>query len=321
MKIFERREHEYYVEQRIFWLNFRFLNKKGFKLIENMPSILNGIKYQVLDPKLKELYPLPKIYDIQETIHLLQKNDFSIARYGDGEFRCMQEQAIPFQTPNKELAKRLSQILLNENPKLLVGIPNHFGATQSEFWTNYINQMRDYVYQHLNFDKTYVDACVTWLYDCHPKQAKSAAHFFQEFQKVWQDKDIIFVEGEESRLGYGNDLFSNARSIRRILCPRINAFNVYDKILTACQKQPKNCLFILALGPTATVLADDLSQCGYRALDLGHLDLGYEWLQMRADHIVPVPTKFTNKIKTGKHAQNIQDPVYLNQIIEKIEIR
>lgn len=30
-------------------------------------------------------------------------------------------------------------------------------------------------------------------------------------------------------------------------------------------------------GPTANVLVADLTQCGYRALDLGHLAKSYDW--------------------------------------------
>jgi len=320
MKIFERRTHEYYVEQRIFWINFRFLNKKGFELLNCLPGLLDGVKYQLLDPKAKELYKIPKVYDIQKTLHLLQKGSYSLARYGDGEFRCMEGKSIPFQHPNAEISKRLQQILKNDNPKLLVGIPNIFGATDSVFWINYLAKIRARLYQYITFNRSYVDACVTRIYGCNPANAVSAQKLFNAFKKIWNGKDVIFVEGEESRLGYGNDLFSNTKSIKRILCPKINAYDVYDQILTACQKQPKNSLFILALGPTATVLADDLSKSGYRALDLGHLDIEYEWMKMKADHLVPVPSKYTNEAKGGKKVKNVQDKEYLSQIIAKINI-
>ena len=34
---------------------------------------------------------------------------------------------------------------------------------------------------------------------------------------------------------------------------------------------------IIILGPTAKVLAYDMSQLGYRALDLGHIAKAYDW--------------------------------------------
>ena len=36
-------------------------------------------------------------------------------------------------------------------------------------------------------------------------------------------------------------------------------------------------MIIIALGPTATVLAYDLAKEGYQALDMGHFDIEYEW--------------------------------------------
>ena len=318
MKIFERRTHEYYIEQRIFWIKFRFLNKKGFNLLENMPNLLDGVRYQVSDPNAKNIYRIPKVYDNKKTIQQLVQGGFSLARYGDGEFRCMQGYPIPFQKPNAELSERLKEILANDNKKLLVGIPNYFGATDSRIWADYCSRIRHLVYQYITFDKYYVDACVTRLYGCNPANAENAKKLFSEFKKIWNDKDIIFVEGEESRLGYGNDLFSNARSIKRILCPKVDAYSAYDRIFAVCKKQSKNCLFILALGPTATVLADDLSKIGYRALDLGHLDIEYEWMKMNADHIVPIPSKYTNEAKGGRKVKDVQDEVYLSQIISRI---
>lgn len=39
----------------------------------------------------------------------------------------------------------------------------------------------------------------------------------------------------------------------------------------------KDRLILLSYGMTATVLAYDLAKLGYWAVDLGHLDLEYEW--------------------------------------------
>ena len=43
-------------------------------------------------------------------------------------------------------------------------------------------------------------------------------------KKIWDHKEIVIIEGEQSRLGIGNDLFKNAISIQRVLCPILNAF-------------------------------------------------------------------------------------------------
>lgn len=45
--------------------------------------------------------------------------------------------------------------------------------------------------------------------------------------------------------------------MKRILCPSKNAFSKYDEILNNCISCDKESLFIIALGPTATVFAYD----------------------------------------------------------------
>ena len=60
----------------------------------------------------------------------------------------------------------------------------------------------------------------------------------------------------------GNALFSCAASIKSILSPVKNAWNRYDEILSTILDfdMSKDTLFILALGPTATVLVYDLTK-------------------------------------------------------------
>ena len=44
-------------------------------------------------------------------------------------------------------------------------------------------------------------------------------------------KKPYFVEGAQTRLEVGNDLFSNAKFIKRILLPATNTFDSYNKIV------------------------------------------------------------------------------------------
>ena len=106
---------------------------------------------------------------------------------------------------------------------------------------------------------------------------------------------MIIVEGEKSRLGVGNDLFDNVKSIKRILGPNVEAFQYYQKIFQAINQYPQSYLILLALGPTATVLAYDLAKKGYQAIDIGHVDIEYEWWKMKATQKVPVKNKYVNE--------------------------
>ena len=57
----------------------------------------------------------------------------------------------------------------------------------------------------------------------------------------------------------------------------------------------------MALGPTATILAKDICDLNgdkieYQALDLGHIDIEYEWFLMRAKKRKAVKGKYVNEV-------------------------
>ena len=140
------------------------------------------------------------------------------------------------------------------------------------------------------------------------------------WEKIWDKQDIVIVEGRKSRLGVGNDLFSNCNSIKRILCPSINAFSKYDIILNECLKQNKNTMFLIALGPTASVLSYDLANKGFRSLDIGHIDSEYEWYKMGAVSKVKLPNKHTAEFNYDENIVLDTDERYESQIVAKVGI-
>ena len=79
----------------------------------------------------------------------------------------------------------------------------------------------------------------------------------------------------------------------------------------------KGVLFLIALGPTATVLAYDLSRVGYQAIDAGHVDVEYEWWRMRAKRKVKLERKYVNEAADGKQVADAGEE-YSKQIIAKI---
>ena len=66
---------------------------------------------------------------------------------------------------------------------------------------------------------------------------------------------------------------------------------------------------------TATVLAYDLARLGYWAVDLGHLDIEYEWLKLGVNEKVSIKGKYTNESKGGDVVDECKDEQYLSQII------
>ena len=144
---------------------------------------------------------------------------------------------------------------------------------------------------------------------------KDKGAYIKHLKKIWNGRDLCIIEGTQSRLGVGNDLFSNSNSIVRILCPALSAFSKYEEILSAAKNISKDKLVLIALGQTATVLAYDLAENGYQAIDIGHIDVEYEWFLMKAKEKVALPNKFVNEVDDGRKFTREQDSSYLKEII------
>lgn len=295
---------------------------------------LMGLRFTISKRRLKqeEIVKLNKAYEAddcnlqvpivkssKETLNELINTNKSISRYGDGEFNLIFGEDLPFQVYSKELAKRMKEILLSNDDNIMVCIPDMYGKltqyaeNEARFWRKYVVFHREKMYNVLDMNKVYYDTQVTRAY-IGLKDKSNCEEYFERFKKVWLNKDIVIVEGAASRLGVGNDLFDGAKSIQRILCPVRDAFSKYETIKNNCLLQSKNKLFILALGPTATVLAYDLAKAGYRALDIGHLDIEYEWLKHHAQEKILIKDKYVNEVKGGRKITEIHDEKYLNEI-------
>ena len=79
--------------------------------------------------------------------------------------------------------------------------------------------------------------------------------------------------------------------------------------------QPKDKLFLLALGPSATVLTYDLCNAGYQAVDIGHIDLEYEWFLKGKGFRTLVKGKYNNEINDNACLSEIKDTVYAEQVL------
>lgn len=267
----------------------------------------------------------PKIMDGDLAIEEIVTHGKSLARFGDGEFAAIAGRIRHrFQTEVEEaLQHRLKETLQSEEENLLIGIADNYGSLEK--YTEqakreircYLNpQVRKEHLLLLDPEKTYYDAYVTRpyvMYQDHQTDAPSIR--FENLKRIWEGRDCIFVEGCSTGLGVGNDLFDNAGSIRRILGPAENAFSRYQEILDCCMKQEKNVLFLLALGPTATVLAYDLCRAGYQAVDVGHVDLEYEWFLRGEGCRTLIDGKYNNELGEEQVVLPIRDKTYISQVI------
>lgn len=153
------------------------------------------------------------------------------------------------------------------------------------------------------------------------KDKKEVKEKFKKIKLIWEKKDVVIIEGALTYFGVGNDLLENAKSIKRVIAPNENAFEKYDEILNQAKCIEKNTIVLIALGPTATVLAYDLTRLGYQAIDIGHVDIEYEWYLRGTKRKIPIPGKFVNEIEKKIEDENVlkKNLDYKNSIISVVE--
>ena len=284
-----------------------------------------NIGYEIADKDRRNKYKYPIIADNEELIEKITKEHKSFIRFGDGEFEIMRgNERAPFQRVEAGLSQRLRDIILSQDENILIGIADNYGQLD-QYTAETAQGIREYMTEEtrafhlsvLNLDRTYYNAYVFKTY--MPYKDKAAAEGrVALIKKVWNDRDIVIIEGDKTRTGYGNDLFDNARTVRRILCPTFNAYEKYDEILSCCRRVDKSCMILVVLGPAGKLLSYDLAQDGYQAVDIGQIDMDYDWYLSGAEIKVPNKNKYVSQLPPMV-IYDIEDDAYKNQIFFRIE--
>lgn len=269
-----------------------------------------------------------KIMSVSETVEYIIKQKCSVARFGDGELSiAAYGTGIRFQKRDLALQQKLCDVIKNSgNDKLLICLPNRVNfvgrkrKTLPSFWQV---ALRDHLYnwtKDLDRKKLWGDTCFTRLTEGNNPYEKYAQ--IKEIKQIWGGRTIIIIEGDKTRFGVGNDLLDNVSKVFRILGPAENAFDYYNELLGATftlirKNNSDDILVLIALGPTATVLAAELAANGVQAIDIGHLDICYEWL--RQGDFKAVPGKYTAESIGGDVVTDCYDKVYLSEIVWKYD--
>lgn len=296
----------YRIHQRMIWLK----------------CILLNIWYPVFDRFYTFFHTPPKIASISDTLNLIINNKCSVARFGDGEMQLAWGGETSFQSSDSLLQTKLSEIPFAKNNNLLVCIPDVFDNLDQyrefdkQYWKNHLAKTRIKWYNSIDSNRQYYNAFISRFYMPYRDKSNTSI-YIKLWKRVWDKKKLLIVEGEKTRLGVGNDLFDNAASIQRILCPNTQAFRYYHQLLNEILKFDTDRIILLAIGPTATIIASDLSKKGYQALDVGHIDIEYSWFKMGATEKVAVNNKFVNEAPNGRTVSECNDQVYNSQIICK----
>lgn len=262
-----------------------------------------------------------EVYSLDETIDALIHSEKSLVRFGDGEILVIQGKDLKFQKHSPEIEKSLRRIIQYENDDLLVAIPDIFNnlsiykKESRQYWKDHLLCCRK-VYLQTCSKKKYYNAFISRFY-YNMLDKSQCTRWIEKIKCIWQDKDIVVVEGERTHNGVGNDLLESARTIERIICPSKEACQVIDEIIKECKKYSKEKVFLISLGIAAKLVAEALFLEGYRVLDIGNLDIEYEWYLRGASEKEPIKKHDILGIQANQEAGY---QIYLDQIVKKIEL-
>lgn len=223
-----------------------------------------------------------KVHTIDETIDELFNTNKSMVRFGDGEIVMIKGVDLMLQKASPEIGEGLSKILAYPYDDLIVTIPGIFDTLSDhrkesrQFWRDHLLFCRKTYEKYCNPHRIYYTTFVSRCY-YYAKDRSNCDRWFAKIRKIWENKDVVIVEGTKTHNGVGNDLFDLAASVERIICPPSNAYGALPEILDACMGYGRDRMFLLSVGVAAKFLAVELFQKGYRVLDIGNLDMEYEW--------------------------------------------
>lgn len=288
-------------------------------MIKKIRQFLYIKRNEVLLNKLKE-----ERWNIKTTKETIEKiiQGYSISRYGDGEFDiAFRKKELYFQEYDSELSKYLREILNSNLEKLLVAIPRtlieikNLKENEKYFWSRYYLKQKEKLEKNISKEKVYYDSMISRFYMpyINPKENIES---IDKLIKYFSNKKILILEGENTRFGLGNSLLKNSSEIQRIILPDRNGFRKYKEVIKfVLENFTRDNIILIALGPTATVLAYEFSKEGYQALDIGHLDVEYEWYLLKAK------TKVDLQYKTVSEVSEIKEKEILDKKLEDLYLK
>ena len=223
-----------------------------------------------------------QVHTVGETIQELICTEKSMVRFGDGEITVIAGKNLKLQKVDSEISDGLKRILSYEHEGMIVTVPEIFSdmsmyrRESRQFWKEHLLIYRNIYNRYCNKDRVYYSTSFSRFY--YALEDKSICDLWaNQIRERWKDRDVVVVEGERTHNGVGNNLLDSARSIERIIGPASNAYERIEEILDCCRKYSKDRLFLVSLGVAAKFIVERLFLNGYRVLDIGNLDVEYEW--------------------------------------------
>lgn len=323
------------IENKLIWywhddlIQYEFINNTSY-LKENilLKIKIDKLQRQVDNAPYEYGESLVKIRPAKDLLEKIIDKKCSLCRFGDGEFGIISKQnRLWYQKYDNKMAQKLENILKSDNEKILIAIADNYGSLD-KYNDREADAIRQYMTKEkrqehmslLDLSREYYDAYVSRPYMIYKDKDKNASEIFNLYKKLFCDRNILIIEGENTKTGVNNGLLDGAHSIKRILCPDTNAYSSYDKILNkAIESAVSDDLILITLGPTATILAYDLAMQGYQAIDLGQVDNEYEWFLRHATERIVIEGKSVSELAWYRIPETqISDDKYETQIIAHV---
>lgn len=213
----------------------------------------------------------PRVLDEFKTIDAILAGN-SIARWGDGEWRCSTGGGCTSQRPDPELAKEL-QAAIKPFTGYVVGIPKVEDCPRAESWARYCEPQFT---GQLNDSAEYFSSFIT-----RPDNAPSidTPEYWESVRNIWRGRDVVLVVGDKKSIT-SEMIGTECTNFVEVWGPRQHAYAEIDRIEADIIKEvasfgetARPVRIIMCLGVTATVLAWRLAKKGYNAVDLGHVGM------------------------------------------------
>lgn len=261
-------------------------------LLNALTSQVTQLNKHIIATKMNDIYLdmantlSDKFLTIRETLIQIKEKELSLARFGDGEIRCMVTTGgCIFQKHDWKLMQELRDISRDETgmmvcyPSLLI---------EDKFWNNFWVEF--WAKSKFYLKQSYLgDAMIT---------RPEAFYFYGKevvdlWKAIWEGKKVCFITGKNSRLNAEHTIFSNIISATYIYSKNQDAYADIDHVMQQCFDQNQVDMFLIALGPTGTALAARLHHQGFRALDIGHLNNSHDTVflnQARPEQVYYLPS-------------------------------
>lgn len=239
------------------------------------------VRYALSEKVLHEVteFSEGRVLDYETTLRRIATEKLSFARFGDGELKLMfnpdyrlSYKGLAYQVGSPGLRRDLRAVLTYEHyspEKLLVGFPFIFrNAHWQKVWCDVWPRLSEILPRDMEYGVTHVSR--PYFFSTMGERAVAM------WREVWNGQRVCVITGRGSLFGMVDELFDNVASVDFLYSEPKDAYDDLDRVLAEAAGMEDVDLFLISLGPTATIAAAELSRMGRWAIDIGHLSASYE---------------------------------------------